>query len=148
MSETHDLRPVARTVADLVASIGDEQLAAPTPCPEYTVGDLLDHVAGLSVAFTVAATKESLPGGASGPSGDASRLYDDWRTTIPTRLNNYEPNTDAVVACRDFVLQFSGPGSEEQRAGGFGPVVTSPAGATPLEELIALSGRDPNWTPS
>ena len=63
MSETHDLRPVARTVADLVASIGDEQLAAPTPCPEYTVGDLLDHVAGLSVAFTVAATKESLPGG-------------------------------------------------------------------------------------
>jgi len=57
------------------------------PRPEYTVGDLLDHVAGLSVAFTVAAMKESLPGGASGPSGDASRLDDDWRTTIPTRLN-------------------------------------------------------------
>jgi len=60
----------------------------------------------------------------------------------------YGPDMDAVVACRDFVLQFSGPGSEEQRAGGFGPVVTSPAGATPFEELIALSGREPNWAPS
>ncbi|MDQ3308347.1 MAG: maleylpyruvate isomerase N-terminal domain-containing protein [Actinomycetota bacterium] len=36
-----DQRRGVRPVSD------DQQLAAPTPCPEYTVGDLLDHVAGL-----------------------------------------------------------------------------------------------------
>jgi hypothetical protein len=54
--------------------VADDQLAAPTPCPEYTVGDLLDHVGGLAKAFTWAATKESLAMPDLEPSGDASRL--------------------------------------------------------------------------
>jgi uncharacterized protein (TIGR03086 family) len=81
-----DLVPATTQLAELVANVSDDQLAAPTPCPDYTLGDLLDHVGGLALAFTAAATKEPLAGGAQGGSGDAARLGDDWRTRIPEAL--------------------------------------------------------------
>jgi uncharacterized protein (TIGR03086 family) len=80
---TPDLEPAARQLAALVAGVGDGQLGAPTPCPAYTLGDLLDHVGGLSLAFTGAATKATGDGTGQGPSGDASRLGADWRAQIP-----------------------------------------------------------------
>src|SRR5215207_4830940 len=76
-----DLTPAASDMARLVTSVADDQLGAPTPCPEYTLGDLLDHVGGLSLAFAGAAAKVS-GAGTQAPSGDASRLGDDWRTRI------------------------------------------------------------------
>lgn len=83
-----DLGPAARRLADLVAGVPDDLLGAPTPCPSYTLGDLLDHVGGLALAFTAAATKAGAGGaGAQGPSGDASRLAGDWRASIPRRLD-------------------------------------------------------------
>jgi uncharacterized protein (TIGR03086 family) len=81
-----DLAPAAQRMADLVRGVSDEQLGAPTPNPEYTLGDLLDHVGGLTLAFTDAATKTGDPG-SEGGSGDASRLGDDWRTRIPRDLD-------------------------------------------------------------
>jgi uncharacterized protein (TIGR03086 family) len=81
-----DLSPAAQRMADLIRRVSDDQLAGPTPCPDYSLGDLVDHVGGLSFAFTAAATKTPLEGGAQGPSGDASRLGDDWRTRIPANL--------------------------------------------------------------
>ena len=53
-----DLVPAARRLAVLVRAVPDERLANPTPCPAYTLGDLLDHVGGLAIAFTAAATKD------------------------------------------------------------------------------------------
>lgn len=81
---TLDIEPATRVLSAVVAGVGDEQLTAPTPCSESTLGDLLDHVDGLAQAFTAAARKASLEGGRS--SADASRLGDDWRTRIPERL--------------------------------------------------------------
>ncbi|MEY2478813.1 MAG: hypothetical protein QOG87_4128 [Actinomycetota bacterium] len=81
-----DLEPAARRMADLVRNVPDDKLSAATPCPDYTLGDLIEHVGGLSLAFTAAATKTPLEGSDQGPSGDASRLDDDWRTSIPERL--------------------------------------------------------------
>jgi uncharacterized protein (TIGR03086 family) len=74
------------TLTGLVVAVRDDQLTAPTPCPGTTLGAMLDHVNGLSLAFTAAATKETLPGGSQPPSADASRLGSDWRTRIPQRL--------------------------------------------------------------
>ena len=85
MSEC-DLSAAAATLADLVRNISDDQLTGPTPCPDYSLGDLVDHVGGLAMAFTWAANKEAPPAGAQGPSGDASRLTDDWRRRIPADL--------------------------------------------------------------
>jgi uncharacterized protein (TIGR03086 family) len=81
-----DLEPAARRLADLVTGVPDELLDAPTPCPAYTVGDLLDHVGGASLAFTGAAVKDTGDVTSQGPSGDASRLSDAWRTHIPRDL--------------------------------------------------------------
>lgn len=81
-----DLEPATRRMADLIGGVRDEQLAGPTPCPAYTLGDLVEHVGGLTLAFTAAATKTAADIGSQGPSGDASRLGDDWRTRIPRDL--------------------------------------------------------------
>ena len=67
--------------------VADDQLTGPTPCPAYSVADLLDHIGGLSVAFAAAARKEELPGGGA-PSADGSRLADGWRDLIASRLDD------------------------------------------------------------
>ena len=81
-----DLEPATRTLARLVVSVRDDQLDAPTPCTETRLGALLDHVDGLSQAFTAAATKTALEVGSQAPSADATRLGPDWRSRIPERL--------------------------------------------------------------
>ena len=83
---TVDLGPAAQRVGGLVRGVRDDQLQAPTPCPAYTLGDLLDHVGGLSLAFTAAASKAVDGIGDQAPSADASRLGDDWRTRVPAGL--------------------------------------------------------------
>jgi uncharacterized protein (TIGR03086 family) len=80
MTTQLDLGPAARRMADLVLAVPDEALRRPTPCADYTVGDLLDHINGAALAFTAAAVKKPLEGGAS---GDASQLGTDWRSRIP-----------------------------------------------------------------
>jgi uncharacterized protein (TIGR03086 family) len=81
-----DLAPAARQTADLIGRVPAEMLDAPTPCPAYSLGDLVDHVGGAALAFTGAAGKDMGESTASGPSGDASLLADDWRTRIPQDL--------------------------------------------------------------
>ena len=82
----HDLHPATRLLASLVERLDDAQLGAPTPCPDYTVGDLVDHVGGLAVAFTAAARKEDGVNASPPPLGDRARLTDDWRVRIPRDL--------------------------------------------------------------
>jgi uncharacterized protein (TIGR03086 family) len=82
-----DLGPAAQRLADLVARVTDDELGQPTPCPAYTLGDLIDHVGGLALAFTAAANKDIGSTDVNrAPSGDASRLGQDWRARIPRRL--------------------------------------------------------------
>ena len=78
--------PAAERLADLVRGIPEDALDAPTPCPDYTVGDLVDHIGGAARAFTGAAAKDMGEVTGTAPSGDASRLADDWRTRIPPDL--------------------------------------------------------------
>ncbi len=83
---TLDLGPATTTLRGLVASVTDDQLTLPTPCTEYAVGDLVDHIGGLAVAFTGAARKQPAPGSGQGGSGDASRLEPGWRDRIDADL--------------------------------------------------------------
>ena len=81
-----DLGPAARRLADLVASVKDDALDRPTPCPAYSLGDLIEHVGGLSLAFTAAGRKERNAYTEMAGAGDASRLGADWREHIPRDL--------------------------------------------------------------
>ncbi len=93
--DTIDFTPATATLRDLAASVTDEQLTAPTPCTDYTVGDLLDHIGGLAAAFAGAARKEPVPGSERGGSGDGSRLEPGWRERIDGHL------ADLAEAWRD-----------------------------------------------
>lgn len=86
MTAMLDLGPAARQMASLLDGITDEQLTAPTPCDEYTLGDLIAHVSGLSQAFTAAAAKDVGPTTSQAPSAKAARLDDDWHTRVPEQL--------------------------------------------------------------
>ena len=84
--DTVDLRPGAQQLADLVARTTDAELGRPTPCPAYTLGDLIEHVGGLALAFTAAANKDYGPLTEGAPPGDASRLEPDWRARVSRDL--------------------------------------------------------------
>ncbi|WP_019632059.1 TIGR03086 family metal-binding protein [Actinomadura atramentaria] len=90
-----DLRRAADRLATLTNEIPDDLLTAPTPCPGLTVGDLLEHVDGFSLAFAAAARKAVPPGVGGRRAPDASRLTPDWRGRIPAALD------DLVAAWRD-----------------------------------------------
>jgi uncharacterized protein (TIGR03086 family) len=81
-----DLGPAAERMAALIIDVPDELLDRPTPCPEYTLGDLLDHIGAAALAFTAAATKDPAGFTSQRASGDASRLGDDWRARIQRDL--------------------------------------------------------------
>src|SRR6516162_3513715 len=86
-SSTVDLGPAARRLASLVAGVADHDLARPTPCPAYALGDLIDHVGGLAIAFAAAAGKERSERTEQPRPGDAARLSPDWRERIPRDLD-------------------------------------------------------------
>ena len=81
-----DLGPPARRLAGLVARIPDEDLTLPTPCPSYALGDLIEHVGGMAIAFAAAASKERDERTGQAPPGNAARLGADWRERIPQDL--------------------------------------------------------------
>lgn len=124
-----DLGSAADEVERLLTSVRTDQLTDATPCAGTPVAALLDHLMGLSLAFTWAAQKTAPPGGASTPQANAENLDADWRAELPRRLS------DLVAAWRD---PAAWEGTTE--AGG----VTMPAeimGIVALDELV-LHGWD------
>ncbi|MCR3751170.1 maleylpyruvate isomerase family mycothiol-dependent enzyme [Lentzea californiensis] len=142
-----DLTPAADRLAGLVRTVTDGDLKAPTPCPGYTVGDLLDHVNGLSVAFTMAALKTPLEGAGS---GDASRLPLDFRESVPQRLAELAKATGQPFEVEEDLLQVvhgnvSSIGPDDRDGSLFGAAVEVGSNAPLLDRVLGLSGRDPGW---
>lgn len=126
------LHPATEAVSRLVAGVRDDHLGGTTPCPDYSVAALLDHLMGLCVAFTCAARKEPMPAsdGESQPGGaTAEHLDPAWRDRLPERLQELATAWDDPVAW-----------DGEATAGG----VTMPAAAMGLVALdeVAVHGWD------
>ncbi|WP_242911067.1 TIGR03086 family metal-binding protein [Actinomadura terrae] len=193
---TPDLVPAARRLGRLIAGAPDSALAAATPCENYTLGDLIDHVNGLSVGLAWTAAKAWPAEKSAPPSGDASNLPEGWRERIPEQLDAlaaawgdpaawegmtraggvdlpasvagsvalnelvvhgwdvaralgvpYDVADDEVEQCLNFVgaaVRDSGGAPVE---GLFGAAKDAPEGAGPLDRMLAMTGRDPSWTP-
>ena len=60
--DTIDFGPATRTLAGLVGGVRDDQLEDPTPCPDWTVADLLRHIGGLTLEFTASAELDDVYG--------------------------------------------------------------------------------------
>lgn len=63
-----DLGPATREVARLLDGVPDDALGRPTPS-NMPVAQLLDHLLGLTLAFTMAARKQAPEGGSQPPAG-------------------------------------------------------------------------------
>ncbi|MEI5523266.1 TIGR03086 family metal-binding protein [Streptomyces brasiliscabiei] len=119
-----DLGPQTRIVARLVAAVGDDRLAGPTPCPEYAVRHLLGHLFHLTGAFRDAGRKDLGPTTDTGPQSALPDLGPGWREAFPQVLD------ELAEAWRD-PAAWTG----ETRAGG----VSMPGGiaaAVAADELV------------
>lgn len=85
-----DLHPLVRQVKSLLYGVGDETLAERTPCEGWSVGDLVDHLTGLTWAFTQAARKATGTPGSSSPPPvpSVANLHPQWRSRLPPRLDD------------------------------------------------------------
>ena len=86
-----DIDGAAEEVVRLLEGVTDEQLTDPTPCEGSSVATLLDHLMGLSLAFTWAAHKSAPPVDGSAPKpgqATADHLDPAWRALLPGRLND------------------------------------------------------------
>lgn len=79
-----DLKPACRQMIDVLAGVSDEHLTNPTPCAEYTVRDLIDHVDEASRAFTAIAREVSVEGRHTEPTTEpaTASLSDGWRESV------------------------------------------------------------------
>jgi uncharacterized protein (TIGR03086 family) len=81
-----EIETAAGRMAGLVRAVDDADLARVTPCAEYSVAALLDHIDGFVGAFTAAGTKTQDPSEGPPPPGSADHLRADWRTALPEGL--------------------------------------------------------------
>ncbi|WP_411081299.1 TIGR03086 family metal-binding protein [Streptomyces sp. cmx-18-6] len=119
-----DLEPAARRIAGLLDGVDDDRLGLPTPCPDYAVRELLAHLHGLAAAFRDAARKDLGAGTALSPDAALPALDDDWRETLPRRLE------ELVTAWRS-----PSAWTGMTRAGGV-ELPGEAAGAVALDELV------------
>ena len=92
---TLDLGPQAAVVARLAEAVTDEQLADPTPCPEYAVRNMLAHLTHLAGAFRDAGRKDLGVTTDTSPGSSLPELGPDWREELPKVL------ADMAEAWRD-----------------------------------------------
>jgi uncharacterized protein (TIGR03086 family) len=83
-----DFDPPVRQLRALLLGIDENDLTAPTPCDDWTVGDLLDHIMDFTRAFTQVAQKlTDAPGTATpAPPPSAAHLPLHWRSRLPVLL--------------------------------------------------------------
>ncbi|MEU3250341.1 TIGR03086 family metal-binding protein [Streptomyces sp. NPDC006997] len=82
-----DLGPQTRVLAQLVAGVGDDRLADPTPCPRFAVRQLLGHLLGLAVAFRDAGRKDLGATTDSVPDSAVPDIGPGWREELPRALD-------------------------------------------------------------
>ncbi|MEG8280158.1 TIGR03086 family metal-binding protein [Streptomyces sp. AHA2] len=81
-----DLGPQTEVLARLAAGVTDEQLAGPTPCPDYAVRHLLGHLLGLTVAFRDAGRKDLGVTTDTSPDSALPDITPGWREELPEVL--------------------------------------------------------------
>jgi uncharacterized protein (TIGR03086 family) len=93
------LEGAARRAVPVVAAVPDDRLAAPTPCADYRVRDLVDHLFHVVVSFQEIAAKREADFSAT-----PEYVHGDWRARFPRE-------TGALVRA------WSQPGAEEGTSG-------------------------------
>ncbi|MEA3077799.1 MAG: hypothetical protein QOF60_2707 [Actinomycetota bacterium] len=165
-------------LAGVVGGIGPDQLDRPTPCADFTVRGVLEHMVGGATAFAAAFRGEPA---AAAPTGDPLAGFGAALTGLAEAVNSpgaldrtiaapfgdvpgrafagfvvldglvhgwdlatatgqaYEPPDDLVAAVEAFAAQAITPSMREN--GMFSQSTEPSADATPIERLVAFTGR-------
>ena len=193
MSEAQFVAGAAASLTTVIHSITPDQLGARTPCAEFDVRGLVNHLLFWGPSLVGAARKESVP-----PPAESEALVDltrgDWRGAVDAHLQKLvaawgEPaawvgdtfaggpmefpavriggmvaidlvvhgwdlaratGQELVVAedIAEYVYDEVAKGAELGREMGvYGPEVAVPAGASTVDRIVGLTGRDPAWSP-
>lgn len=82
-----DHGPACRALAGLLDGVDEKHLASPTPCPQYTVRELLAHLVGLTAAFRDAGNKALGATTDTSPTDSLPRLEDGWRAALLLQMD-------------------------------------------------------------
>jgi uncharacterized protein (TIGR03086 family) len=95
-----DLRPACGRMIELLAGVADDHLARPTPCTDYTVGELINHVDDVSRVFAPLAPN----GTGARPDADAGNLAGGsgpgWREVVAGHVRELGAAWDDPVVWR------------------------------------------------
>lgn len=56
-----DLTRALSAVEELIAGVGDDQWSAPTPCTDWTVRELVNHLVGVNLVFAALLNDQTPP---------------------------------------------------------------------------------------
>ncbi|MFD4668370.1 TIGR03086 family metal-binding protein [Lentzea sp. NPDC058450] len=167
----------------VIANITDDDLSRPTPCADYDVKALLDHLLHVVVEFQKLAAKQdadfshtpAYPDWRAQYPAETAKLVDAWgepgatdgiagNMGMPAQTvgglvlldltihisdlaqatgQRFEPDGEVFTEVHALVTQM-GPMATEMNV--FKPAVDAPADASPFEQLLAATGRDPRWS--
>jgi len=82
VGDTSMLDRMVGQLNQVVGNITPEQLGAPTPCTEWTVRDILNHLAAGGTMFAIGAEQGSVPDEALNKLFTEDQLGDDYKATI------------------------------------------------------------------
>jgi uncharacterized protein (TIGR03086 family) len=167
----------------VIANITDDDLTKPTPCADYDVRALLDHLLHVVVEFQKLAAKQdadfshtpSYPDWRERYPAESAKLVEAWgqpgategiagNMQMPAQTvgglvlldltihvsdlaqatgQRFEPDPEVFAEVEGLVKQM-GPMAIEMNV--FKAPVEAPADASPFEQLLAITGRDPRWS--
>jgi uncharacterized protein (TIGR03086 family) len=81
-----DLKPACHRLIEVLAGVADGQLTRASPCTEYTVGDLIDHVDQVARGATALAQLGTGELSGSDTGHRAAHLDPDWREMVAQHL--------------------------------------------------------------
>jgi uncharacterized protein (TIGR03086 family) len=93
-----DLRAAADRMTRLLEAVPNDSMGAPTPCPDLSLGALIDHVGGFAKVLAASAKKELGELTAQPPDPRADNLEPGWRARMTADLSALADAWDAPDA--------------------------------------------------
>ncbi len=176
-ADTSTLSTALDQVVDLAARVDDDTAGRPTPCADWTLADLVDHVTQGTRNFAAGVRGEDVDWAAPAPRVEGDRAHA-LRAASDDLLNAWAQAPDSAgpppewqcselavhtwdlaralghdTADLDPAVAETGGGfmrqglTDDNRGHAFGPARPEPDGADPYTALAAFAGRDVGWSP-